>query len=110
MTSTEATFSAADLDYLTTSFAPLEEACAARGLELAAVEALIRDRALPEKKTREFDYRLRPRSDAVREIPTLRFAYFNPKIQPPEQGYQTTIAPAIQIRVRPRAQVRAQST
>jgi hypothetical protein len=65
---------------------------------------------LPERdrvaeKTREFAYRLRPRTAAVKEIPPLPFVYFNPKIVPPEKGYQTTFAQAIPLAVRPRARV-----
>jgi hypothetical protein len=63
------------------------------------------DRYLPAERTRAFDYRMRPRHAAVREIPLLPFVFFNPKILPPEKGYQTAIAPAIPITVKPRAQV-----
>jgi hypothetical protein len=62
-----------------------------------------RDRAAD--KTREFAYRLRPRTEAVKEIPPLPFVYFNPKIVPPEKGYEKTFARAIPIAVRPRATV-----
>lgn len=64
------------------------------------------DRVSAAEKTREFDYRLRPRTAAVKEIPPLRFVYFNPKMFPSEKGYQTALAPAITLTVRPRAQVR----
>jgi hypothetical protein len=63
------------------------------------------DRALPAEKTREFDYRLRPRQATVKEVPPLPFVFFNPKILPPEKGYQTAWAQAIPITVQPRAQV-----
>jgi hypothetical protein len=64
------------------------------------------ERYLPATKTREFDYRLRPRTEAVKEIPPLPFVFFNPEILPPEKGYQTTLSPAIPLSVRPRAEVR----
>jgi hypothetical protein len=63
-------------------------------------------RYLPATKTREFDYRLRPRTPAVKEIPPLPFVFFNPKILPPERGYQTSLAPAIPLSVQPRTEVR----
>jgi hypothetical protein len=67
---------------------------------------------LPERdrmteKTHTFVYRLRPRTDVVKEIPPLPFVYFNPKIVPPEKGYQKTFADAIPLTVRPRALVKA---
>lgn len=64
------------------------------------------DRHIRAAKTREFDYRLRPRTALVKEIPPLSFAYFNPKILPPERGYQTTLAPAIPLAVQPRTEIR----
>jgi hypothetical protein len=64
------------------------------------------DRFLSAEQSQEFDYRLRPRTASVREIPALPFVFFNPKILPPERGYQTTLATAIPITVRPRAEVR----
>jgi hypothetical protein len=60
---------------------------------------------LPAERAHEFNYRLRPRSAAVKEIPHLPFVFFNPKIVPPEKGYQTTLATAIPLTVRPRAAV-----
>jgi hypothetical protein len=64
------------------------------------------DRYLPAAKTREFDYRLRPRTAQVKEIPPLPFVFFDPRIRPPEKGYQTCLAPAIPLSVRPRAVAR----
>jgi hypothetical protein len=61
------------------------------------------DRPAPAEKTREFDYRLRPRHASVKEIPPLPFVFFNPKILPSEKGYQTTYAEAIALTVQPRA-------
>ncbi len=63
------------------------------------------DRSLLAEKTREFDYRLRPRHATVKEVPPLPFVFFNPKILPPEKGYQTAWAQAIPITVQPRAPV-----
>jgi hypothetical protein len=63
------------------------------------------DRYIPAKKTREFDYRLRPRTADVKEIPALPFVFFNPKILPPEKGYQTTVADPIALSVWPRTPV-----
>jgi hypothetical protein len=63
------------------------------------------DHYLPATKTREFVYRLRPRTAGVRQVPPLPFVFFNPKIRPPERGYQTSLAPAIPLRVRPRDEV-----
>jgi hypothetical protein len=64
------------------------------------------DRYVPAKNSRQFEYRLRPLTEAVKEIPPLLFVYFNPKLVPPEKGYLTTVAHAIPITVRPRAEVR----
>jgi hypothetical protein len=63
------------------------------------------DRYDPGTKTREFDYRLRPRTAAVKEIPPLPFVFFNPKTLPAEKGYETTVAAPIALTVRPRTQV-----
>src|SRR5439155_10359698 len=65
------------------------------------------DRYLPTEQIREFDYRLRPRSAAVKQVPFLPFIFFNPKIVPAEEGYQTTSAAAIPLSVRPRDKVSA---
>src|SRR5438067_623194 len=42
----------------------------------------LKDRYLPDERAREFDYRLRPRSSAVKEIPALPFPFFTPGIVP----------------------------
>jgi hypothetical protein len=65
----------------------------------------LKDRYLPDERAREFDYRLRPRSPAVREIPALPFTYFKPGFMPAHKGYQTTFASSIPLIVRPRAEV-----
>jgi hypothetical protein len=65
------------------------------------------DRYLPANNTREFTYRVRPRTAAVKEIPPLPFVFFKPNLLPPEKGYQTTYADPIALMVRPRAQVSA---
>lgn len=51
---------------------------------------------------REFRYRIRPRSADVKEIPRLKFVYFNPQIVPPARGYQTTYADSVPLTVKPR--------
>lgn len=48
----------------------------------------------------EFVYRLRPLHDEVSAVPRLPFVYYRPG-----QGYQTISAPAVPLRVRPRAAV-----
>jgi hypothetical protein len=53
----------------------------------------------------EFRYRLKPLSSAVKEIPSLRFDYFTPGAVPREKGYRSTYAPAIALKVRPRAEL-----
>jgi hypothetical protein len=63
------------------------------------------DRYRADQGTREFDYRLRPRNEGVREIPRLGLVYFKPGIVPAEKGYQTTYAPPLSIRVLPRPEV-----
>lgn len=63
------------------------------------------ERDLPGENAREYDYRLRPRSPDVKEVPSLAFSYFKPGLRPPERGYQTTSAKAIPIVVKPRERV-----
>jgi hypothetical protein len=63
------------------------------------------DRYHADQGIREFDYRLRPRNEGVREIPRLGLVYFKPGIVPAEKGYQTTYAPPLPIRVLPRPEV-----
>jgi hypothetical protein len=65
------------------------------------------DRYLPREQTREFDYRLKPRSTGVRQIPPLPFVYFKPGVIPDYMGYQTALAPAILLTVKPRGVVAA---
>lgn len=48
---------------------------------------------------RHFRYWLRPRSAEVKEIPRLKFVYFNPRAG----RYQTTYAEAVPLTVKPRA-------
>jgi hypothetical protein len=61
------------------------------------------ERLLAANQGKEFDYRLRPRSAAVKEIPPLPFSYYKPGFVPEERGFQTTYAPPIPLVVRPRA-------
>jgi hypothetical protein len=65
------------------------------------------ERDLPNERAREFDYRLRPRTAEVKQIPALPFVYFKPGFTPDYLGYQTKYAPAIPLRVKPRATVQA---
>jgi hypothetical protein len=61
------------------------------------------DRFVPgDPPRREFRYRVRPRSAAVKEIPRFKFVYFNPRIVPAARGYQTTYADAVPLTVKPR--------
>jgi hypothetical protein len=63
------------------------------------------DRYLPAEQAREFDYRLRPLTAEIKEIPPLRFAYFRPGFIPPEKGYQQTTSNSVPLQVTPRAEV-----
>jgi len=63
------------------------------------------ERISPDKGHWEFDYRLRPKSEQVSEIPSLVIVYFRPGFTPPEKGYMTTAAPAIPLQVMSRAKV-----
>jgi hypothetical protein len=63
------------------------------------------DRYLPREQAREFVYRLKPLTASVKEIPPLPFVYFKPGMIPPHKGYQTALAKAIPLRVKPRAEV-----
>ncbi len=67
----------------------------------------LKDRYLSKEQAREFDYRLRPKNATVKQIPPLPFGYFQPGFSPDYRGYQTTIAPAIPLTVKPRAVVEA---
>jgi hypothetical protein len=53
--------------------------------------------------SREFRYRVRPRTADVKEIPRFKLVYFNPHIVPASRGYQTTYAEAVPLNVLPRA-------
>jgi len=64
------------------------------------------DRFFPDRQTWEFDYILRPRSEAVQRVPPLRFVYFRPGLVPAARGYMTTQAPAIPLTVQPRPEVK----
>jgi hypothetical protein len=59
------------------------------------------DRTLPNEHSWEFDYRLRPKSQAVTAVPNLRFDYFKPGYLPATKGYQTAWAYAIPLEVGP---------
>jgi hypothetical protein len=62
-------------------------------------------RSLPGEQAREFDYELRPLSARVKEIPAFPFVYWTPGMIPDSRGYQTALAPAIPLTVRPLAPV-----
>lgn len=66
----------------------------------------LQDRSIPAEKSREFDFMLRPRTAAVKEISTFPFVYFKPGAIPDYRGYETTYAPAIPLTVRPRSSVK----
>jgi hypothetical protein len=59
------------------------------------------DRELPRQQAWEFDYRLRPKNTAVKEIPALLFVYYKPGVVPPEKGYRTTDAEPVPLTVKP---------
>jgi hypothetical protein len=67
------------------------------------------ERDLPAEKAREYVYRLRPRNAGVKEVPSLPFVFYKPGLVPAHLGYQTRSAPAIPLRVRPRAETPAAS-
>ena len=50
--------------------------------------------------SRVFRYRLRPRTAGIREVPRIRFVYFNPAIMPASRGYQTTYTSPLPLTVR----------
>ncbi len=51
----------------------------------------------------EFRYRLRPRTADVKEVPRLKFVYFNPRmVNTPSHGYQTTYSDPVPLTVKPR--------
>jgi hypothetical protein len=59
-----------------------------------------------DPQTWEFAYRLRPRRAEVQAIPSIPFVYFVPGQLPAHRGYQTRYTSAIELKVRPRAEVR----
>jgi hypothetical protein len=52
--------------------------------------------------TREFRYRVRPRTADVKEIPRFKLVYFNPQAVSASRGYQTTYAEALPLTVNQR--------
>jgi hypothetical protein len=63
------------------------------------------ERPTPAEGAWEFDFRLRPKSELVKEIPSLVIVYFRPGFTPPEKGYMATTSPAIPVQVTSRAKV-----
>jgi len=63
------------------------------------------ERPFPAEGKWEFDFRLRPKTEQVKEIPSLVILYFRPGFMPPEKGYMATTAPAIPVQVMSRARV-----
>ena len=63
------------------------------------------ERSSPTLGKWEFDFRLRPKSEQVKEIPSLVIVYFRPGFMPPEKGYMATTAPVIPVQVTSRAKV-----
>ena len=63
------------------------------------------ERLSPQEGRWEFNYLLRPKNEGVKQVPSLYLVYFRSGLTPPEKGYMTTIAPAIPLRVTPRAKV-----
>jgi hypothetical protein len=53
----------------------------------------------------EFDYRLKPRRAAVKEVPGLPFVYYDPDLRPAARAFQVLYTDPIQLRVRPRSAV-----
>jgi hypothetical protein len=58
-----------------------------------------------DERTWEFSYRLRPRNEQVKEIPSFPFVFFVPGLLPPEKGYQTRRTEAVPLTVRPQTAV-----
>jgi hypothetical protein len=55
----------------------------------------------------EFVYRLKPRSPAVRAVPSFPLVYYQPGMLPASKGFMTRWAPSIELTVRPRDEVNA---
>jgi hypothetical protein len=58
-----------------------------------------------DKETWEFAYRLRPRRADVKMIPSIPFVFFVPGLLPAHRGYQTHHTSAVELTVKPRAEV-----
>src|ERR1700682_2330933 len=63
------------------------------------------DRKMPAEKAWEFDYRLRPKSEAVKKIPSWPLPYYNPTVAFENKMWQATYAEAIPLTVQPSARV-----
>jgi hypothetical protein len=55
----------------------------------------------PAEGVWEFDYVLRPRTTEVREVPSIAFRYYNPRITREDRSYATTWAHTIPLKVLP---------
>lgn len=64
------------------------------------------DREYPKENAWEFDFKLRPRDEAVQKIPPLLFTYYNPEVLFEDKRWIPMSAPGIPINVKPRSRVR----
>ncbi len=80
-----------------------------RGFDARFAVRLLAERWLPQEKTREFEFELRPKNVTVDAIPPFSFVYYLPGSIPPERGYQTRFSQSIPIRVKERAKTSVQA-
>jgi hypothetical protein len=83
-----------------------------RDLPAFAERFYIEDVATPDESPSgrqgwEYVYLLKPRSSAVRGIPSFPLVYYQPGMVPASKGFMTRWAPSIELQVRPRAEVNA---
>lgn len=62
------------------------------------------DRAWPDQGAWEFDYRLRPKTADVKDVPALPFTYYNPAIAFPARRWLTAYTEPVPLTVTPRAE------
>ncbi|HEV8059635.1 MAG TPA: hypothetical protein VGP68_07170 [Gemmataceae bacterium] len=80
-----------------------------RGFDARFAIRLLAERWLPQVKTREFEFELRPKNVTVDAIPPFSFVYYLPGSSPPERGYQTRFTQSIPIKVIERAKTSVQA-